>query len=166
MSNLEHQIREVVPQSIRVSGVTFPLGSDRWGVWIVQDARLLGLRPLSYVVAHLCSQRLGSDRTLELEERRDFSLHLRLSATVVGTHNRDQLGDGVANWTKLAGQPPDLDDAYLVGTPFLSELLVVPRHTLIQLVERLGTLHDRVIALGRRSQNEQADATPATLRGS
>ncbi|HEY4106688.1 MAG TPA: hypothetical protein VGM44_22460, partial [Polyangiaceae bacterium] len=76
------------------------------------------------------------------------------------------LGDGVPNWTKLAGQAPDLDDAYLVGTPFLSELLVVPRHALIQLVERLGALHDQVIARGRRREDERLEATPATLRSS
>jgi hypothetical protein len=73
----------------------------------------------------------------------------RLTASVVNGANHDRLGDGVVNWTKLAGHPPDLDDAYLVGTPFLTEVLVVPRVTLIRLVERLGALHDNVLARAR-----------------
>jgi hypothetical protein len=147
--NTANQFQGTVPPFIKVDGVAFPLGSDRWGVWIVQDARLPGLRPLSYVVAHLTSQRLGPDRLAELVQRKSFTLQMRLTASVVNEHNRAELGDGVANWTRLAGHPPDLDDAYLIGTPFLTEVLVVPRPTLIHLVERLGALHDTVLTRTR-----------------
>ena len=149
MLNTANQFQDVVPPFVKVDGVAFPLGSDRWGVWIVQDARFPGLRPLSYVVAHLTSQRLGSDRLAELAQRQDFTLQMSLTASVVNEHNRTGLGDGIANWTRLAGHPPDLDDAYLIGTPFLMEVLVVPRPTLIHLVERLGALHDTVLTRAR-----------------
>lgn len=50
------------------------------------------------------------------------------------------------NWTRLAGRQPDLDDAYFVGTTWIREALVMPRHTLIRLVEQVGALEDAVAA--------------------
>lgn len=52
----------------------------------------------------------------------------------------------VVNWTRLAGRPPDLDDVYFVGTTWIREALVIPRHTMIHLVEQVGALEDAVAA--------------------
>ncbi|HEX7940699.1 MAG TPA: hypothetical protein VF488_02805, partial [Gemmatimonadaceae bacterium] len=111
---------------------------------IADDQRFPGLNALSYVAGHLIA-RTGSARVTELTQRQSLH-HQALTASFIGPHDRDDLGDGVANWTRLAGHPPDLDDAYFVGTTWISQALVMPRRTLIHLVEQVGALDDAVAA--------------------
>lgn len=113
---------------------------------IADDKRFPVLNALSYVAGHLVGMRSGAARVAELTERKSFIRPQALVASVVNDDNRNDLGDGVANWMRLAGHPPDLEDAYLVSTLFRDEMLVMPRHTLIRLIEQVGALHDAVLA--------------------
>src|SRR3954463_9282156 len=135
---------DVVPSFLVVDDVKFPLAVAGGHVRIADDPRFPGLNALSYVAGHLIA-RGGSARLTELAERQRLR-HQALSASFVDDDNRNDLGDGVANWTQLAGRPPDLDDAYCVGTAWIREALVMPRHTLIRLVEQVGALEDAVAA--------------------
>jgi hypothetical protein len=135
---------DVVPAFLVVDDVKFPLVVDGGHVRITDDQRFPGLNALSYVAGHLVA-RTGSRRVAELTQRQSLR-HQALSASFVEPDNRDDLGDGVENWTRLAGRPPDLDDAYFVGTTWIREALVMPRHTLIRLVEQVGALEDAVAA--------------------
>jgi len=137
---------DVVPAFVVVDGVRFSLAADTRGVRIADDKRFPGLNALSYVAGHLIGMRSGAERTAELTERKNFVRPQALVASVVNDDNRNELGDGVANWTRLAGRSPDLQDAYIVSTLFLDEVLVIPRHTLIRLIEQVGALHDAVLA--------------------
>jgi hypothetical protein len=137
---------DVVPSFVVIDGVRFPLSADGRGVRIADDKRFPGLNALSYVAGHLVGMRSGTARVAELTERRSFIRPQALVASVVNDDNRNELGDGVANWTRLAGRPPDLEDAYLVSTLFLDDVFVMPRHTLIRLIEHVGALHDAVLA--------------------
>jgi hypothetical protein len=137
---------DAVPAFVVIDGVRFPLAADSRGVRIADDKRFPGLNALSYVAGHLIGMRSGAERTAELTERRTFIRPQALVASVVNDDNRNELGDGVANWTRLAGRLPDLQDAYLVSTLFLDDMLVMPRHTLIRLIEQVGALHDAVLA--------------------
>jgi hypothetical protein len=135
---------DVVPAFLVVDDVKFPLVVAGGHVRIADDPRFPGLNALSYVAGHLIA-RTGSARVAELAERQSLR-HQALSASVVEPDNRDDLGDGVENWTRLAGRPPDLDDAYFVGTTWIAQSLVMPRDTLIRLVEQVGALEDAVAA--------------------
>src|ERR1700704_644049 len=137
---------DVVPAFVVIDGVRFPLAADGRGVRIADDKRFPGLNALSYVAGHLVGMRSGAARVAELTERKSFIRPQALVASVVNDDNRTELGDGVVNWTRLAGRPPDLEDAYLVSTLFLDDMLVMPRHTLIRLIEQVGALHDAVLA--------------------
>ena len=137
---------DVVPAFVVIDGVRFPLAADRRGVRIADDKRFPGLNALSYVAGHLVGMRSGAARVAELTERKSFIRPQALVASVVNDDNRNELGEGVANWTRLAGHLPDLGDAYLVSTLFLDDMLVMPRRTLICLIEQLGALHDAVLA--------------------
>jgi hypothetical protein len=137
---------DVVPAFVVIDGVRFPLAANEHGVRIVGDKRFPGLNALSYVAGHLVGMRSGAERVAELTERKNFVRPQALVASVVDDDNRNELGDGVANWTRLAGRPPDLGDAYVVSTLFLDDMLVMPRHTLIRLIEQVGALHDAVLA--------------------
>ncbi len=137
---------DVVPAFVVIDGVRFPLAADARGVRIAADKRFPGLNALSYVAGHLVGMRFGAERVAELTERKTFVRPQALVASVVNDDNRNDLGDGVANWMRLAGRPPDLEDAYLVSTLFLDEMLVMPRRTLIRLIEQVGALHDAVLA--------------------
>lgn len=135
---------DVVPAFLIVDDVKFPLAVAGGHVRIADDQRFPGLNALSYVAGHLVA-RTGGARVAELTQRQSLR-HQALSASFVDDDNRDDLGDGVENWTRLAGRPPDLDDAYFVGTTWIREALVMPRHTLIRLVEQVGALEDAVAA--------------------
>jgi hypothetical protein len=133
---------DVAPAFVAVDGVKFPLVVDGGQLRLADDPRFPGLAALSYVAGHLIA-RPAAARLAELTERRGL-LHQVLSASFIEPRDRDDLGDGVANWTRLAGAPPDLDDAYLIGTTWIAQALVVPRRTLIRLIEQVGALHDAV----------------------
>jgi hypothetical protein len=133
---------DTVPAFVVVDQVKFPLVVDGGYVRIADDPRFPGLNALSYVAGHLIA-RTGSARITELTQRQNLR-HQALSASFVGPDERDDLCDGVENWTRLAGRPPDLDDAYFVGTSWISQSLVMPRGTLIRLVEQVGALEDAV----------------------
>jgi hypothetical protein len=135
---------DVVPAFLVVDDVKFPLVVDGGHVRIADDQRFPGLNALSYVAGHLVA-RTGSARVAELTQRQSLR-HQALSASFIGPDERDDLGDGVVNWTGLAGRPPDLDDAYFVGTTWIRQALVMPRGTLIRLVEQVGALEDAVAA--------------------
>jgi hypothetical protein len=135
---------DVVPAFLVVDDVKFPLVVVGGHVRIADDKRFPGLNALSYVAGHLIA-RTGSARVAELTQCQSLR-HQALSASFVGPDERDDLGDGVVNWTRLAGRPPDLDDAYFVGTTWIVESLVMPRGTLIRLVEQVGALEDAVAA--------------------
>jgi hypothetical protein len=135
---------DVVPAFLAIDGAKFPLVVGSGHVAIGDDKRFPGLDALSYVAGHLIA-RQGGDRVAEIT-RRDSLNHQALTAFFVGAADRDDLGDGVANWVRLAGYPPDLDDAYFVGTTWIRQALVVPRRTLISLVEQVGALNDAVLA--------------------
>lgn len=135
---------DVVPAFLIVDDVKFPLVVDGGHVRIADDQRFPGLNALSYVTGHLVA-RTGSARVAELIQRQSLR-HQALSASFIGPDERDDLGDGVVNWTQLAGRPPDLADAYFVGTTWISQALVMPRGTLIRLVEQVGALEDAVAA--------------------
>lgn len=137
---------DVVPAFIVIDGARFPLAANERGVRIADDKRFPGLNALSYVAGHLVGMRSGAGRVAELTERKNFVRPQALVASVVNDDNRNDLGDGVDNWTRLAGRPPDLEDAYVVSTLFLDDMLVMPRHTLIRLIEQVGALHDAVLA--------------------
>jgi hypothetical protein len=135
---------DAVPAFLIVDDVKFPLAVDGGRVRIADDPRFPGLNALSYVAGHLVA-RTGSARVAELIQRQSLR-HQALSASFIGPDERDDLGDGVVNWTQLAGRPPDLDDAYFVGTTWIPQALVMPRGTLIRLVEQVGALEDAVAA--------------------
>ena len=135
---------DVVPAFLVVDDVKFPLVVAGGHVRLADDLRFPGLNALSYVAGHLIA-RGGSARLAELAERQSLR-HQALSASFVDDDNRNDLGDGVENWTRLAGRPPDLGDAYVVGTTWIREALVMPRCTLIRLVEQVGALEDAVAA--------------------
>src|SRR4051794_35871508 len=135
---------DVVPSFLVVDDVKFPLAVAGGHVRIADDPRFPGLNALSYVAGHLIA-RTGSARLTELTLRQTLR-HQALSASLVDDDNRDDLADGVENWTRLAGRPPDLGDAYFGGTTWIREALVMPRHTLIRLVEQVGALEDAVAA--------------------
>jgi hypothetical protein len=135
---------DAVPAFLIVDDVKFPLVVDGGRVRIADDPRFPGLNALSYVAGHLVA-RTGSARVAELIQRQSLR-HQALSASFIGPDERDDLGDGVVNWTQLAGRPPDLDDAYFVGTTWIPQALVMPRGTLIRLVEQVGALEDAVAA--------------------
>lgn len=135
---------DVVPAFLVVDEVKFPLVVDGGHVRLADDPRFPGLGALSYVVGHL-SDRASDARVTELAARQSLR-HQALTAMFIEPDDRDDLGGAVENWTRLAGRPPDLDDAYLVGTSWIRDSLVVPRTTLIQLVERVGALIDAVAA--------------------
>lgn len=152
---------DVVPAFIAIDGVRFPLAANDRGVRIANDARFPGLEALSLVAAHLIARRSGAERVTDLLERKTVTRPQALVASIVDDDNRNDLGDGVENWIRLAGHQPDLTDAYLVSTLFLDDVLVVPRHTLIQLIEQVGALQDAV--LGRELEPRTADVDPAQL---
>lgn len=152
---------DVVPAFVDIDGVRFPLAADARGVRIADDKRFPGLNALSYVAGHLVGMRSGAERTAELTERKNFVRPQALVASVVNDDNRNELGDGVANWTRLAGRSPDLQDAYIVSTLFLDEVLVMPRHTLIRLIEQVGALHDAVLA--HQLEPRTAESGPESL---
>jgi hypothetical protein len=135
---------KAVPAFVVVDGVKFPLVVDGGRVRIADDPQLPGLDALSYVAGHLIA-RTSSARVAELTQRQSLR-HQALTASFIEPNDRDDLGDGVVNWTRLAGRPPDLDDAYFVSTTWIREALVMPRHTLIRLVEQVGALDDAVAA--------------------
>lgn len=135
---------DAVPAFVVVDGVKFPLVVDGGHVRIADDPRFPGLGALSYVAGHLVA-RTGGARVAELT-RRESLRHQALSASFIEPDDRDDLGDGVANWARLAGRPPDLDDAYFVGTTWIRQALVMPRQTLIHLIEQVGGLEDAVAA--------------------
>jgi hypothetical protein len=135
---------DVVPAFLVVDDVRFPLVVDGGHVRIADDQRFPGLNALSYVAGHMIA-RTGSARVAELTRRQSLH-HQALTASFIGPGDRDDLGDGVANWTRLAGRPPDLDDAYFVATTWIPQALVMPRSTLIRLVEQVGALEDAVAA--------------------
>ena len=134
----------VVPAFLAIDGARFPLVVGSGHIRIGDDKRFPGLDALSYVAGHLIARKDG-DRVAEIT-RRDSLNHQALTAFFVGAADRNDLGDGVANWVRLAGYPPDLDDAYFVGTTWIRQALVVPRRTLISLVEQVGALNDAVLA--------------------
>lgn len=136
---------DAVPALVVVDGVKFPLVVDGGHVRIGDDQRFPGLNALSYVAGHLVGRRSGAERIAELTRRQSLR-HQALTASFIGPDDRDDLGDGFVNWTLLAGYPPDLDDAYFVGTTWIREALVMPRCTLIRLVEQVGALEDAVAA--------------------
>jgi len=135
---------DVVPAFLIVDEVKFPLVVDGGRVRVADDPRFPGLNALSYVAGHLIA-RTGSARIAELAQRQSLQ-HQAFTAFFIGPDDRDDLGDGVVNWTRLAGRPPDLDDAYFVSTTWIPQALVLPRHTLIRLVEQVGALEDAVAA--------------------
>lgn len=120
---------DVVPAFLVVDDVKFPLVVDGGHVRIADEQRFPGLKALSYVAGHLVA-RTGRARVAELTQRQSLH-HQALTAFFVGPDDRDGLGDGVVNWTRLAGRPLDLDDAYFVGTTWIPQALVMPRHTLM-----------------------------------
>jgi hypothetical protein len=148
---------DVVPAFVVIDGVRFPLAASERGVRLADDKRFPGLNALSYVAGHLVGMRSGAERVAELTERKSFVRPQALVASVVNDDNRNELGDGVANWTRLAGRPPDLRDAYVVSTLFLDDMLVMPRHTLIRLIEQVGALHDAVLAHELEPRTAQVD---------
>ena len=135
---------DLVPAFLAIDGARFPLVIDSGYVRIGDDRRFPGLDALSYVAGHLIA-RTGGDRVAEITRRASLN-HQALTAFPIGAADRDDLGDGVANWVRLAGYPPDLDDAYFVGTTWIRPALVVPRRTLVSLVEQVGALNDAVLA--------------------
>lgn len=135
---------DVVPAFLVVDDVKFPLVVDSGHVRIADDQRFPGLNALSYVAGHMIA-RTGSARVAELTQRQSLR-HQALTAFFIGPDDRDDLGDGVANWIRLAGHPPDLNDAYFLGTTWIPQSLVMPRRTLIHLVEQVGALDDAVAA--------------------
>jgi hypothetical protein len=135
---------DVVPAFVAVDGVKFPLSVSPQGVGLANDAAYPGLDALSYVAGHWIARARG-ERLAELTERRSLQQQA-LAAFFIEPKDRDDLGDGVENWTRLAGAPPDLGDAYFVGTDWIRASLVVPRSTLIRLIEQVGALDDAVKA--------------------
>jgi hypothetical protein len=133
-----------VPAFVVVDEIEFPLVVDGGHVRIAEDPRFPGLAALSYVAGHLIA-RDSRARVAEFTRRQSLR-HQAVTASLIEPDDRDDLGDGVVNWTRLAGRLPDLDDAYLVSTTWIREALVVPRHTLIRLVEHVGALDDAVMA--------------------
>jgi hypothetical protein len=148
---------DVVPAFVIIDGARFPLAANERGVRIADDKRFPGLNALSYVAGHLVGMRSGAERVAELTDRKNFIRPQALVASVVNDDNRNDLGDGVDNWTRLAGRPPDLEDAYVVSTLFLDDMLVMPRHTLIRLIEQVGALHDAVLAHQLEPRTAQVD---------
>jgi hypothetical protein len=135
---------QAVPAFVVIDEVKFPLVVDGGHVRVADDPRFPGLAALSYVAGHFIA-RTSSARVAELTQRQSLR-HQALSASFIEPDDRDDLGDGVENWTRLAGRPPDLDDAYFVGTTWIRGALVMPRRTLIRLVEQVGALVDAVAA--------------------
>jgi hypothetical protein len=158
---------EAVPAFVVVDEVKFPLVVDGGHVRIADDPRFPGLDALSYVAGHLVA-RAGSARVAELTRCQSLR-HPALTASFVESEDRDDLGDGVVNWTRLSGRPPDLDDAYFVGATWIRQALVMPRRTLIGLVEQIGALEDAVAThrLDARiaGQPEAGPVVPSRHRG-
>jgi len=134
---------ELVPGSVTVDGARFPLASSPLGVRTADDPQYPGLAGLSYVVGAMITRPTPARRTAELRRREDVRLPQELYATLL---EDDDYGDGVDNWINLGGAPPDIADAYYVAASWIRPELVIPRRTFINLLVRVGDLHDAVRA--------------------
>lgn len=134
----------LVPSHIAIGNVAFRLAAHEHGVRLVEKSR--GLQPLGLVIERLLVDRRGAARVREFVDRQDFAeAHLFASVVQPADPVLDNT-DGALNWMRLAGSLPDLSDAYRIGTTFLDEMLVIPRATLIELIERMSELNDAVLA--------------------
>lgn len=131
---------DVAPAFLALDGAKFPLAIAGGHIGLAEAPAYPGLAALRYVVGAYLGR---ADRLAELRERKPLQQQA-LGAMFIEPSDVDDLGDGVANWTALAGAAPDLADAYLVTADFERGALVVPRATLIALVEQLNALEARV----------------------
>jgi len=143
----------LVPSYVAVDGLVVPLaihqddGRFPTGLWVATDPRRPDLDYLMYIVNAM----LGRPRAMPwldlLRQRQPVQL-FGVGLRPLEPEDLEESPDYVERWTRLTGRPPDVDDAYVSSTMFLSGGMVVPRTTLIKLVEKLIELDD-AIADGR-----------------
>lgn len=100
---------------------------------------------LSFVANNLLSE--PSHRVLELirsHARLPLSPGIDAEPIERGKWPAAEYAEGLSEWTKATGRPVQLDDAYSLGATFLRQSLVIPRTTLLALMERLYELNEAV----------------------
>jgi hypothetical protein len=141
----------LVPPYIEVDGLIVPLdiapaSAGRPAVVFQRsESRDSFLNSLSYITANLASASREEIRRL-LESRQPLPVSQGLVASPLKLEYRDEYARNARNWESLTGASPDLNDVYTVGATFLEDQydLVIPRTTLIKLMEKLYDLNDAV----------------------
>jgi hypothetical protein len=149
--DLRRGIMVLVPPYLEVDGLVVPLdiapANAARPAQVLQrsEARESLLNSLSYITANLASASREEIRRL-LESRQPLPVSQGLVARPLKLEYRDEYARNARNWESLTGYAPNLNDVYTVGATFLEDQydLVIPRTTLIKLMEQLYELNAAV----------------------
>ncbi len=143
----------LVPSYVEVDGLVVPLaihpGDARFpvGLRMASDPR----RPDLGYVSHAVNAMMGRPRSEPwldlLRQGQPLPIHSGVLCPLEPA-DLEESPDDVHRWTQLTGHPPDLDDAYMSSARWLRHGMVIPRATLITLMEKLFELDD-ALADGR-----------------